>query len=102
MIYIAPLLADGSTDRVESTENTNYSVGYNVNDNLSVSYTNEKSENENTTSATVTSDMKIKSVQAAYTMGGMTVAIAASDYDNVGYIDAINVSEVILAVTMAF
>lgn len=100
--YIAPVLADGSTDRTENTENTNYSVGYNVNDNLSVSYTNEKSENENTTSATVTSDLKVESVQAAYTMGGMTVAIAASEYDNVGYVDAVNVSEVILAVTMAF
>ena len=100
--YIAPVLADGSTDRVENTENTNYSVGYNVNDNLSVSYTNEKSKNENTTSATATTDLKVKSVQAAYTMGGMTVAIAASDYDNVAYVADQNVSEVILAVTMAF
>jgi hypothetical protein len=100
--YIAPVLSNGSTDRVESTENTNYSVGYNVNDNLSVSYTNEKSANDRTTAATSNSDLKIDSVQAAYTMGGMTVAIAASEYDNVGYVNAVNVSEVLLAVTMAF
>jgi len=98
----APVLADGSSDRIESTENTNYSVGYNVNDNLSVSYTNEESQNKNTTAGTVTEELDVSSVQAAYTMGGMTVAIAASDYENVGYEKGIDVSEIILAVTMAF
>ena len=101
--YSAIRLADGTaTDSAESYINTNYSLGYSIGDNMSVSYTKEKSVQDKMTAATVTYDQTTSSVQAAYTMGGMTLAIARADYDNVGYANNIDAVETIFAVTMAF
>ena len=87
---------------VEYYENTNYSVGFAVNENLSVSYSNESSEQNFVTTSTVGYDQDTQSFQAAYTMGGMTIALARTDYDNVGYANNADVEETMLAVTMAF
>jgi hypothetical protein len=100
--YIAPLLADGSTDRIESYENTNYSIAFAVNDQLSLSYSDETSEPDNTTAATVTYDQETKSMQAAYTMGGVTFALAYTDYENNAYVQNADVTEAMFAVTVAF
>ena len=99
----APVLADGvSATTVEYYENTNYSIGFAVNENLSVSYSNESSEQNFVTASTVGYDQDTQSFQAAYTMGGMTIAVARTDYDNVGYANNKDVTETMLAVTMAF
>lgn len=87
---------------VEYYENTNFSIGFAVNENLSVSYSNESSEENFVTASTVGYDQDTQSFQAAYTMGGMTIALARTDYDNVGYVNNANVTETLLAVTMAF
>ena len=101
--YSAIRLADGTaTDSAESYINTNYSLGYSIGDNMSVSYTKEKSVQDKMTAATVTYDQTTSSVQAAYTMGGMTLAIARADYDNVAYANNMDAVETIVAVTMAF
>ena len=72
-----------------------------VNDNLSISGSVEKSDASYTTQ---TSDGKneTKAIQAAYTMGGMTMAISHANKDGVAYAANNDVSETILAVTMAF
>jgi len=100
----APRIADDAVgDSIVSfTENTNFSVGYAVNDDLSVSYTRERSENETLTSTTAVYDVELDSFQAAYTMGGMTVAVAHTQMDNIGYIQNAKADETIIAVTMAF
>ena len=103
--WIAPQIANvtgsGATT-VEHTKNTDISLAFAVNDDLSVSYSQEKSDRSMTTSTTVTYEQKTKSLQAAYTMGGMTLALARTDYDNVAYAQDTNATENLFAVTMAF
>ena len=97
----APSLANFAGSQaatVEYYENTNFSM----NENLSVSYSNESSEPNFVTPGTVGYDQDTQSFQAAYTMGGMTIALARTDYDNVGYANNADVEETMLAVTMAF
>ena len=101
----APVIAHATivtATTVEYYENTNYSIGFAVNENLSVSYSNESSEPNFVTASTVGYDQDTQSFQAAYTMGGMTLALARTDYDNVGYANNADVTETMLAVTMAF
>ena len=99
-----PHIADGAqgANVVAYTTNENISVGYVVNDDLSVSYTRERSENETFTTTDTVSDVEVDSFQAAYTMGGMTLAIAHTKYDNVGYVADKSADETIFAMTMAF
>jgi hypothetical protein len=103
--YVAPRIADvtgsGATT-IESYENNDMSIAFAVNDSLSLSYSSEKSEMTYNTSTTASFDQDTKSLQAAYTMGGMTLALARTDYDNVGYADTVNATENLFAVTMAF
>ena len=87
---------------VEYYENTGISIGYAVNDDLSVSYTSEDSERSFQTSATTAYDISMDSVQIAYSLGGATLSIARADYDNVGYTNGIDTTETIIAMSFAF
>ena len=105
--YKAPLIADDS-DRtasdttVEFYDQTNYSIAYAASDNLSLSYEVEKDEVNYVTATQAEIEQKSKSMQLAYTMGGMTLAVAHGNYDNVGYTDGKEVDQTLFAVTMAF
>jgi hypothetical protein len=105
--YKAPNLADNaSTALTDATaeyyDQTNYSIAYAATDNLSVSYEVENDEVNYVTKATAEVEQKSKSVQIAYTMGGMTLAVAHGSYDNSGYVADVNVDQTLFAVTMAF
>ena len=103
--FKAPISADAdlaNTSTVEHYEQTNYSVSYLATDDLSISYEMEKDEANYQEAATTNIDQKSKSVQVAYTMGGMTLALAHGSYDNAGYVDAKSVDQTLFAVTMAF
>jgi len=89
--------------------NSAYSVGFNVNDSMSISYTNEESVKRQQTNVNATGiethdnrTMEISTVQAAYTMGGMTLSISTKDVDGDSYTNNQKVSETLLAVAMAF
>ena len=92
---------DGAT-QVEFYENTGVSVGYAVNDDLSVSYTTETGERNFQTSATTTYDIEVDSIQVAYSLGGATLSIARTDYENIGYADGVDATDTIVAMTFAF
>jgi len=64
-------------------ENNAFGVSFNVNDNLSLSYGNHKSD-RNLTSATSV-ELEAQSLQVAYTMGGMSIKVAESSVDNGSY-----------------
>ncbi len=64
-------------------KNQAFGVSFNVNDNLSLSYGNHKSENSLNSGASV--ELEAESLQMAYTMGGMSVKIAESTVDNGSY-----------------
>jgi hypothetical protein len=91
-----------SATNVEYYENTGISIGYAVNDDLSISYTRETSEANKQTSATATFDVEMDSVQLAYSLGGATLSIARSDVENVGYANNIDITETIVAMSFAF
>ena len=86
----------------EYYENTGVSIGYAVNDDLSVSYTEETAEQNMQTSSTVTYDIETQSVQLAYSLGGATLSIARSDYENIGFAEGVDATDTIIAMTFAF
>ena len=94
------ITAGGTT--VEYYENTGMSIAYAVNDDLSVSYTNEDSEASYQTSTTVGYDIEMDSIQIAYSLGGATLSIARTDYENVGYKQDADATDTIIAMTFAF
>ena len=103
--YKAPELSSavtaGTTD-AEYYENTGVSVGFAVNDELSVSYTTEDSQVQYAHSAQASYDIEMNSIQAAYSLGGATLSIARADYDNIGYVDGVDASDTIIAINFAF
>ena len=82
-------------------ENDSYSIGFAVNENLSVSYGYEKSHRNLRTDA-VEYDIKIDTIQAAYTMGGLTATFGVKDIENGNYTQNQNTNEAHLVLSMAF
>ena len=87
---------------VEYYENTGISLGYAVNDDLSVSYTSESGEANYQTSSTTNYDVEMDSLQVAYSLGGATLSLARTDYENIGYVDGVDATETIIALSFAF
>ena len=103
--YKAPLAADASsagTTTVEYYDQTNYSLAYAASDNLSISYEVEKDQANYQTASTASVEQESKSVQVAYTMGGMTIALAHGSYDDIGWSTGASQDQTLVAITMAF
>ena len=100
--FLATGMDTATTNYLESLEATKMSASVNVNDELSISYENEKSEPTLKTSSTTVYDLESTGLQAAYTMGGMTLAIAMNDHENVQYSNAKDVKDTVFTVAMAF
>jgi len=86
---------------IEDYETTSMAVGFAVNDNLSVSYSDEEST-ISYTDTTADTDLTISSIQGAYTMGGLTIALAMDDIENTGYVANKDEKETMLTFTFAF
>ena len=104
--YKAPIVGDivasSSVETVEYYDQTNYSIAYAASDDLSLSYERETSQAYYVLNTSTDVEQESTSVQVAYTMGGMTLAVAHSSHDNIGYSDGANRDQTVLAVTMAF
>ena len=87
---------------VEYYENTGMSIGYSINKDVSVSYSREELEQNMLTSETTTYDIEVDSVQIAYSLGGATLSVARSDYENKGYVQNEDAKETLIALTFAF
>jgi outer membrane protein OmpU len=98
---ITTAVTTGATD-IEYYENTGTSIGYAVNDNLSISYTRETAEKNMAHSATTTYDIEMDSIQFAYSLGGATLSVARADYENANYTQDEDATETIVAMTFAF
>jgi hypothetical protein len=113
---VAPFVAKGTAagaERITFVENTDMGIGYAINDNLSVSYEVNKSEAHITSSTAAhvmtksDNSQDVESIQAAYTMGGMTLALSYTETDGDNYTkeestNRQDVNQTIFAVTMAF
>ena len=100
--FLATAMATAPGDITESIEGTKYSIAVNVNDNLSVSYENEESNPDNKTAATANYTMESSGIQAAYTMGGMTLSVSTSEGTNDSYTTGDDTNEHIFAMSLAF
>jgi hypothetical protein len=100
--YLATAMGTAATDFIESMEATKYSIAFNVNDDLSVSYENEESNPDNKTAATTNYTLESSGIQAAYTMGGMTVALLMNEHENANYVQNQDVKDTVVTVAMAF
>ena len=98
----SPALTTTGTGTVEWYDQDNMSIAFAVNQDLSISYEVEKSDRHMKNKATATVEQKSSAVQAAYTMGGMTMAVSHGSYKNNAYIANADADQTIFAVTMAF
>jgi len=94
------ITAGGTT--VEYYENTGLSIGFAVNDQLSISWTEETGEKIFQTTSTASTDIEMTSYQAAYALGGATLSIARADYDNISHVDGDDATDTIIALNFAF
>jgi hypothetical protein len=99
--YLATAIG-ASADVLESIESTKYSISANVSDDLSISYEHEESNPDFTTAATANYTLESTGIQAAYTMGGMTLAIAMNDHENAKYQNGVDIKDTVFSVAMAF
>jgi hypothetical protein len=89
-------------------ENDSISLGYAVNDALSVSYDKLTStghvsnQNETNTRTRTDRDLTIESIQFAYNIGGAVVAVGQKSVDGVNYTQGKNMKETVFSLKMAF
>lgn len=104
-------VASSGSEVVHGYDNRAFSIGFKANDNLSLSFTSEDSEilrkskqvsGATTTNTRTNKTMNIDTIQAAYTMGGMTLSVSQKSVDNDSYTAEKKVDETILAIAMAF
>ena len=76
------------SNTVDYYDNMAFGVSFLVNDNLSLSYGEHKSERATEAASKV--ELTASSLQAAYTMGGATFRVARSKVDNANYSTAAN------------
>lgn len=103
--YQAPTVASaasGGDTTVEYYENTGISIGYALNDAVRFSYTDEKGEANYQTSATTSYDIKLKSYQIAYNIGGATLSLVRQDVKNASYTKGNDWTETLVGIAMAF
>jgi hypothetical protein len=101
--FAATALATGAgATLLESIESTKMSISANINDNFSVSYEEETSNPDYVTAASANYELESTGIQAAYTMGGMTLAIAMNNHENSRYVENNDVQDTVFSVAMAF
>ena len=97
-----------ATAATQHYENEAYSIGFAVNDNLSVSFTEETSTKKNkaksVTGAVTRTDveMEITTIDLSYTVGGATLGISNSEMSNDSYTSGDDTTETIVAISLAF
>ncbi len=98
-----------ATDKTDYYANKLYSIGFAVNDALSVSFTEEESEKNvkqkaQATNAITRADvtMEIQTIDVAYTVGGATFSVSSSEATNDSYTKGDDSNEHIFAMSLAF
>ena len=107
--YYAPALTDKNT-AVTKYENTAWGVEFAINDALSVSYNEEKSEayTDVAIAATASSGTKttveseLETMQVAYVLGGATVGVHVIDVGNADYVANKDEKKTVFVLTMDF
>ena len=97
------------TAATQHYENSAYSIGFAVNENLSISFTEETSEEMNKAKAALANtatrsdvEMEIQTIDLSYTVGGATIGISNSEHSNDSYESGQDTTETIVAISLAF
>lgn len=98
---------DGATITYETDS---YGIEFAVNENLTISWSEEKSEKRssstlnvtNTRTPASTTSYDVEHIQAAYVIGGATLGVAIADGSNVAYTAGRNDKQTIFSLAMAF
>jgi len=105
----AQKMGDSAGAKTDYYENRGYSIGFAVNENLSVSFTEERSDKKVKAKAQATDaitrtdvEMEIQTIDVAYTMGGMTLSLSNSEATNDSYTSGDETNETIVAMSLAF
>jgi hypothetical protein len=106
---VAPSVASSAkytADRIYLYEGESYGVQFDVNDALSISYTQEKSERSQfgaTASGTRTrNESQEDHMQVAYTMGGATFGLAVVEADDSDYVNSKEEKKTVFTMALAF
>ena len=97
-----------ATAKTNYYDNNAFSIGFAVNDALSVSYSEETSEKKTKATSVANAvtrtavEMEIETIDLAYTVGGMTLSLSNSETKNASYTEGDEVTETIVAMSMAF
>ena len=77
----------GQNGNVDAYENDAFGISFSVNDDLSISYGEHESTKEYVSGLVGPADIAVKtgSLQAAYSMGGMSLKVAFTDVENASY-----------------
>jgi outer membrane protein OmpU len=103
----ATALTATTAKNVKTYENQAYSLAFAVNDDLTVSYEVEESTAKKRAIETAGSvkndvDLEVTTMQAAYTMGGMTMSLSHKGIENSDYALAKDSKETLFVVALAF
>lgn len=96
---VAPAISS-TTSTYNWIRNRTYSAAFALNDNLSLSYSQETSAKQGTSVAVY--DITVDAIEAAYNMGGMTFSIMQKGVENAGYATGVNANETLVGIKMAF
>ncbi len=99
--YMAPGFTTVAATTAEDYDNTMMSVAFNVNDALTISYEDVESQKSTATSSNDV-DMDATSIQASYTIGGMTLSISHDEFDNLDYTSGNKMNETLLGMVISF
>ena len=99
-----------AADETVYYDNKFYGISFDVNDSLTVSYNNDKSEKNTRAAVAVGStagtktivEMEQKSYQLAYTVGGATIGIAQVEVSNADYTDAKDEEQSVISLAVSF
>jgi hypothetical protein len=85
---------------VSGYENTAFGISFSVNDDLSLSYGQQQSEQNNMGATNV--EVEVESIQMAYSMGGATIKVAETSTDNAVYSTANQYDGTSVMLSLAF
>ena len=99
-----------TTAKIQHYENEAYSIGFAVNENMSISFTEETSTQKNNTTKAAGKysktrsdvEMEITTIDVSYTVGGATLGLSNSEHSNDSYTSGDDTTETIVAISLAF
>jgi len=99
--YMAEGFTTIAATTAEDYDNTQMSVAFNVNDALTLSYEDVESQKSTATAANDVT-MDVTSIQASYTIGGMTLSVSHDEFDNLDYTSGNKMNETLFAAAISF